>query len=158
MSMCEFHLADLAATEGAGGRLGCALPDGAVVAVDGPLGAGKTSFTRGLAVGLGVPAHAVASPSFTIIAEHALADGRTLRHMDAWRLSAEDELRELGWFEWAGAPGTLTVVEWASRIETALVSEVVPAVLRLRLDYDGSGRVVSWSAADAVLAALGDMP
>ena len=136
------HLADVEATEAAGAALAPKLADGAIVALDGPLGAGKTSFARGLAMALGVPEHAIASPSFTLVVEHELPDGRLLRHVDAWRLHGCEDLSTLGWDEWAGANGTITVVEWASRIEPTLGEHV----LRVALDYDGSGRVLSMAS------------
>ena len=102
---------------------------------------------------LGVPSHAVASPSFTIIVEHSLPDGRTLRHIDAWRLQGSEELTALGWDEWAGANGTLTVVEWAQRIESVFEADAI----RIELDYDGSGRVLS-VVAEADAAPAGEIP
>ena len=141
------HLPTLEDTLRAGASLAGSLADGAIVGLDGPMGAGKTSFVRGLAMALGVPSHAVASPSFTLVMEHELPDGRVLRHVDAWRLGSADALEDLGWSEWAGAPGTLTIVEWAGRIGAALGE----ASLRLLMDYDErSGRVLS--------LAWGEMP
>jgi tRNA threonylcarbamoyladenosine biosynthesis protein TsaE len=148
------HLVNVEATEAAGAALAAHLEDGAIVGIDGPLGAGKTSFTRGLAMALGVPPHAIASPSFTLVMEHELPDGRMLRHVDAWRLHGCDELSSLGWEEWAGAKGTVTVVEWASRIEPALGADVI----RIDLDYDGSGRVLSMAAPFDGEPLSGEMP
>ena len=143
----EQFLADAKTTAQAGSMLAGTLPDASIVGIDGPLGAGKTTFVRGLAMALGVPSADISSPSFTIVIEHTLPQGRVLRHVDAWRLGSINELEDLGWDQWAGAPGTLTVIEWASRIENAL-----PATAhRLLLDYaEGSGRVLS--------AASGEMP
>ncbi len=146
-SRTERFLADEQATAEAGGRLADTLPDGSIVGIDGPLGSGKTTFVRGLAMALGVPAADISSPSFTIVMEHRLSDGRVLRHLDAWRLGSADELEDLGWDQWAGAPGTLTVIEWASKIEDALRG----TTHRFQLDYaEGLGRVLS--------AASGEMP
>jgi tRNA threonylcarbamoyladenosine biosynthesis protein TsaE len=139
------HLPALEDTLQAGARLAMTLTDGAIVGLDGPMGAGKTSFVRGLAMALGVPSHAVASPTFTLVMEHALKDGRVLRHVDAWRLPGADALEELGWFEWAGASRTLTIVEWAGKIDAALGGDT----LRLHLDYDeGSGRLLSLASGE----------
>jgi len=143
-------LPDVAATLEAGGELARVLADGAVVAIDGPLGAGKTTFVRGLSMALGVPGDEILSPSFTIVIEHDLPDGRVLRHVDAWRLGSSEDLADVGWSEWAGMPETLTVVEWASRVDDALPA----SALRLRLDYaDASGRVLS-----GVSSTSGEMP
>lgn len=141
----ELHLSGAEATIEAGRALARGLSDGSVVAVDGPLGAGKTTFVRGVALELGVASSAISSPSFTIVIEHRLSDGRVFRHVDAWRLAGAEALAEVGWDQWAGAAETLTIVEWAGRIEAALPAGTV----RIRLDYAGeSGRVlVSESAA-----------
>ncbi|MCH2137076.1 MAG: tRNA (adenosine(37)-N6)-threonylcarbamoyltransferase complex ATPase subunit type 1 TsaE [Phycisphaerales bacterium] len=140
MSEGAVHLVDVEATEAAGARIACDLPDGAVLGLDGPLGAGKTTFVRGLAVALGVSPSEISSPTFTIVHEHPLPDGRMLRHVDAWRLMDGDALDELGWSQWIGSPGSVTVIEWASRIEPHLPQ----GTKRLMLDHadEGSGRML----------------
>lgn len=86
---------------------------GAVLALDGDLGAGKTTFSKALAAALGVE-EMVSSPTFTIIKEY---EGKQLPfyHMDVYRLSLE-EADELGLDEYFYGQG-VTVVEWASLIE-----------------------------------------
>lgn len=86
---------------------------GAVLALDGDLGAGKTTFSKALAAALGVE-EMVSSPTFTIIKEY---EGRQLPfyHMDVYRLSLE-EADELGLDDYFYGQG-VTVVEWASLIE-----------------------------------------
>ena len=77
-------------TQAFGLQLGCALEAGDVVILDGPLGAGKTTFTQGLARGLNVKGR-VTSPTFVIAREHrSLVDGPALIHVDAYRLLGED--------------------------------------------------------------------
>lgn len=74
-----------------GEQLGAALEAGDVVILDGPLGAGKTTFTQGLARGLGVKGR-VTSPTFVIAREHRnLGSGPALVHVDAYRLLGEDD-------------------------------------------------------------------
>lgn len=90
----------------------------AVVALAGPLGAGKTSLVQGLARGLGV-AGAVRSPTFTLIHEHAGAV--PLVHVDLYRLEAPD-VETLGLEEIADAPGVMAI-EWAERAPQVLPSE-----------------------------------
>jgi tRNA threonylcarbamoyladenosine biosynthesis protein TsaE len=143
----EQRLADADATLQAGKLFGATLPDAAVIGLDGPLGAGKTTFVRGVALALGVPSADISSPSFTMVIEHKLPDGRILRHVDAWRLAHEQELETLGWNEWVGEVGSLTIIEWASRIESAMP----PTATRLRLDYDESSGRVLWDTS-------GEMP
>jgi tRNA threonylcarbamoyladenosine biosynthesis protein TsaE len=116
------------ATHALGARLARLLPDGAVVGLSGPLGAGKTVFVQGVAEGLGVPRGArVTSPTFVLLQLYA---GRRLRlqHFDAYRLRGAAELVELGALDLLGAEGTVSVVEWSDRVAGAL-----PAA-RLELD------------------------
>ncbi len=82
------------------------------VALIGPLGAGKTAFTRGFARGLGVP-ETVTSPTFTLLHEHA---GRIpLHHQDLYRLTGPEDARESGLLDERGA-AAVTLVEWADRL------------------------------------------
>ncbi|GIP35152.1 tRNA (adenosine(37)-N6)-threonylcarbamoyltransferase complex ATPase subunit type 1 TsaE [Paenibacillus sp. J2TS4] len=92
---------------------------GTVLALDGDLGAGKTTFSQALAKALGVT-DVVNSPTFTIIKEY---EGKTLPfyHMDVYRIS-EEEADELGLDEYFYGGG-VTVVEWASRIDSLLPAE-----------------------------------
>jgi tRNA threonylcarbamoyladenosine biosynthesis protein TsaE len=101
-----------AATKRLAERLGRVLERGDVVELAGPLGAGKTCFVQGLARGLGVPAdERVASPSFTLVSEHA---GRELLyHIDLYRLEDAGELEELGLADCF--TGGVSAVEWMER-------------------------------------------
>ncbi|MGP1910487.1 tRNA (adenosine(37)-N6)-threonylcarbamoyltransferase complex ATPase subunit type 1 TsaE [Metabacillus sp. JX24] len=99
-------------------RLGELLKPGAVITLEGDLGAGKTTFTKGLAKGLGIRKN-VNSPTFTIMKEYR--DGRIpLYHMDVYRM--EDSGEDLGFDEYFEGDG-VTVVEWASMIEEQLPKE-----------------------------------
>jgi tRNA threonylcarbamoyladenosine biosynthesis protein TsaE len=97
-------------TEAVGRALGRRLTAGAVVLLSGPLGAGKTAFTRGLAEGLGCTPGEVSSPTFTIVQEYR---GRVrLQHIDLYRLSPADvddlAIEDL----W---DGSVLAVEWPDR-------------------------------------------
>ena len=106
---------DLAATEAFGRRLGELLFPGAVVALVGQLGAGKTHLTRAVAEGLGVknPA-AVNSPTFVLIQEYPAR--LPIYHFDAYRLSGPREFAELGVDEYFRGDG-VCLVEWADKVE-----------------------------------------
>ncbi|WP_113927131.1 tRNA (adenosine(37)-N6)-threonylcarbamoyltransferase complex ATPase subunit type 1 TsaE [Bacillus sp. P14.5] len=96
------------------GRLGGMLKENDVLTLEGDLGAGKTTFTKGLAKGLGVKRN-VNSPTFTIIKEY---QGRLpLYHMDVYRL--DDSFEDLGFDEYFNGGG-VTVVEWARLIKDQL--------------------------------------
>ena len=112
---------DLVATEAFGRRLGESLFPGAVVALVGQLGAGKTHLTRAIAEGLGVrnPA-AVNSPTFVLIQEYPAR--LPIYHFDAYRLSGPREFQELGTDEYFSGDG-VCLVEWADKVETALPVE-----------------------------------
>ena len=115
------NVADLAGTEAVGRRLGSRLFPGAVVCLDGQLGAGKTLLTRAIAEGAGVtnPA-AVCSPTFTLVHEYP---GRLpVYHFDAYRLSGGREFMELGADEYLAGDG-VCVIEWASRVVDVLPEE-----------------------------------
>jgi len=89
-----------------------------VITLEGDLGAGKTTFTKALAKGLGIGRN-VNSPTFTIIKEYR--DGRLpLYHMDVYRVEDADE--DLGFDEYFHGNG-ITVVEWAHLIEDQLPNE-----------------------------------
>lgn len=91
-----------------GRRIGSDLVAGDVLVLTGPLGAGKTTFTRGLAEGLGVRGP-VQSPTFVIARTHpSLVGGAPLVHMDAYRLGSAAELDDLD----VDVPGSVVVVEW----------------------------------------------
>ena len=104
-------------TENAGVALAAKLPGGAVVALYGGLGAGKTAFVRGLARGLGIN-EGVSRPTFTIVNEYTGA-GRELFHFDMYRLQGADELFDIGWEDYL-ARGGVCAVEWSENVEEAL--------------------------------------
>ena len=96
------------------------LKPGDVVCLEGDLGAGKTTFTQGLAAALGV-AGRVTSPTFCLVQEHRRVgkweSGRVallLVHMDLYRLRGEDDVLAIGWEDYL-AEGAILVVEWPER-------------------------------------------
>src|SRR6188472_3272385 len=115
------EIADLTQTEAFGRRLGALLFPGAVVALVGPLGAGKTHLTRAIAEGLDVknPA-AVNSPTFVLIQEYLAR--LPVYHFDAYRLSGSREFAELGAYEYFRGDG-VCIVEWADKVEATLPAD-----------------------------------
>ncbi|MEP6756486.1 MAG: tRNA (adenosine(37)-N6)-threonylcarbamoyltransferase complex ATPase subunit type 1 TsaE [Chthonomonadales bacterium] len=100
-------------TKSSGNVLGQALRPGDVVLLTGDLGAGKTTFTQGIASGCGC-ADEITSPTFTLINEYSTAQGRFV-HMDLYRLELQDEVAGLG-FEDYLRDDTILVVEWPDRL------------------------------------------
>ncbi len=104
------------------------LQPGSVVALIGPLGAGKTTLAKSVARGLGVT-ETITSPTFTIVQEYET--GRLpLYHFDVYRVYDPDELFEMGFEEYLRGNG-VCLIEWADLIEDVLPEERVT----LKLDY-----------------------
>jgi len=104
-----------------GEKLGHSLAPGSVVALYGELGAGKTTFTRGLASGLGVRM-SVSSPTFTIVNEYL--SKIPLFHFDMYRLENENELFDIGWDDYLERNG-VCVVEWSEKVPGAFSQDAV---------------------------------
>jgi tRNA threonylcarbamoyladenosine biosynthesis protein TsaE len=109
------------------------LRGGEVVLLEGELGLGKTVFARGVAVGLGIPAEDVSSPSFTLVQEYR--GGRlTVFHVDLYRLHAETDTDTLG-IEDLVASGAVVLVEWGEKLPPFYKRDAI----RVRLHDLGEG-------------------
>lgn len=142
-------------TQAFGEKLGRALEAGDVVILDGPLGAGKTTFTQGLARGMQVKGR-VTSPTFVIAREHrSQVGGPTLVHVDAYRLFGEDpdaEVDALGALDSLDLDTELdeavVVAEWGG----GLVEQIAAEYLIVRFDREtavredpaSEARIISW--------------
>lgn len=128
-------------TEAAAERLAGTLGPGAVVYLEGELGAGKTTFARGLARGLGARAREVASPTFALVNEYAGEAGAiVLRHLDLYRLAdTRGDLEALGLPDSvAGAP---VCIEWP---RTAIRGLLAPTVeVRIETVSGGEARRIT---------------
>jgi tRNA threonylcarbamoyladenosine biosynthesis protein TsaE len=143
-------------TQALGEALAGLLRSADVIGLVGPLGSGKTCLVKGLARGLCVPPEdPIVSPTFVLAREY----GGTLPlcHIDAYRLSAAEELASLG-FEERRELGAVVVIEWADRFAELLPPETV----WIELDYgdapDQRRIVVRWrdaKRAAALAAAIG---
>jgi len=136
-----------------GSRLGRLLAPGDFVALTGELGAGKTQFAKGVALGLEVDADTpVTSPTYTIL---NIYQGRIpLYHFDLYRLQSAEEVEDLGFDEYFGGDGAC-LVEWAERLDGDLPAQL----LTVTLSHTGpESRSVSFAAAgqrgQELLAAL----
>lgn len=112
MAERALEVAGEAAMEALGARLGQALAEGGLVFLQGDLGAGKTTLSRGLLRGLG-HAGAVKSPTYTLV-ESYQCGGRTVHHFDLYRLVDPEELEYMGIRDYLGE-GALCLVEWPVR-------------------------------------------
>ena len=103
-------------------HIGEKLKRGDLLALSGELGSGKTCFTKGLAVGLGVSAeYQITSPTFTLINEYPARC--KLYHFDVYRLNGYSELEDLGYDEYLSGDGVV-VIEWAEKISKQRCKEV----------------------------------
>jgi len=117
-------------------RLADFLLAGDFLALDGELGAGKTTFVQGLAKGLEI-SEAITSPTFTIIKEYH--EGKLpLYHMDVYRLEDPLEMENLGYEEYFYGDG-VTVVEWAKLIEELWPEEY----LKMEFSVLAEGRMLA---------------
>jgi len=127
MNPLEFLAHSLNDTDRLGRVLADTLPDGTTVALSGTLGAGKTRLVQALAAACGVPREQVVSPTFVLCQEYV--GRRAIYHLDTYRLSGEQEFRQLGPGEYFDS-AALTLVEWADRVPGALPAE------RLQIDIE----------------------
>jgi tRNA threonylcarbamoyladenosine biosynthesis protein TsaE len=123
-----------------GMRIGKRSAPGAVIALEGPLGAGKTTLVKGLAKALGVEEQ-ITSPTYTLVSQYrGRRQGRPvdLFHVDLYRLAQEQELEDLGLEELMAGEG-ITVIEWGEKAAAILPGDAV----RVRIDLlpDGGRRL-----------------
>lgn len=113
MPHVELHSASPEETQRLGMLLGTLAQVGDVILLDGDLGAGKTAFTQGIGLGLGIGA-TINSPTFTLLKEYR---GRLpLYHFDLYRIDDPEEIASLGFDDYFDGDG-VCVVEWAERGE-----------------------------------------
>ena len=128
-----------AETEAAAERLAGRLRPGDLLLLEGPLGAGKTTFVRGLARGLGVEG-SVQSPTFQLLRRHA--GSPALVHVDLYRLAETAELADLGLEE--QLEDAVVVIEWGDRLDTG--SAAPRARIRFESAAEQSRRLVFMEA------------
>jgi tRNA threonylcarbamoyladenosine biosynthesis protein TsaE len=127
-----------------GGRLAALLQPGDLLLLEGPFGAGKTTFAQGIARGLGVGSDYITSPTFTLINEYD--DGRLpLYHVDLYRLDNADQAYDLGLIDYIEGDG-VTLIEWPERAAellpeqrlTVFLSDLSETKRALRFHADGA--------------------
>jgi tRNA threonylcarbamoyladenosine biosynthesis protein TsaE len=128
--MIDLVIPDAAAMEALGARLAPLLRAGDLVLLDGELGAGKTTLTRGLGSALGTR-EPITSPTFVLAREHPTASGPPLVHVDAYRLATGTEVEDLD-LDWDGA---IVVVEWGA----GKLDAVAESFLRVEIERPAGG-------------------
>ena len=119
--LTEYRTSSPEETIALGQSLALRLKPGMVIALQGCLGAGKTCLVKGIAKGLGI-AENITSPTYTIISEYPGAI--YLYHIDAYRLSSDDDFESTGAREYIGAGG-ITVIEWSDRIPRSIPLDAI---------------------------------
>jgi tRNA threonylcarbamoyladenosine biosynthesis protein TsaE len=118
-------------TIAAGTELAEVLKNGDLVILTGPLGAGKTNFIKGIAVGMGVDEEDINSPSFTLVNEYT---GNTaLYHFDLYRMKETAELYQIGWDDYLMRDGVV-VVEWGEKAREMLPEERIEVSIAILAD------------------------
>lgn len=133
MTALLLHSAEETAALGAAVAAALAGRAGAVVHLEGPLGAGKTTLARGLLRALGVTG-AIRSPTYTLLEPYEIS-GRSLVHLDLYRLGGERELESLGLRDYP-PERCWWLIEWPERAGGRLP----PPDLRIELAHDPAGR------------------
>ena len=142
MTAVARYLADPDATDALGARLGQRLRAGDVVALHGPLGAGKSALARAMVrAAAGDPELEVPSPTFTLV-QHYQCRGLFVAHFDLYRIGDPDEVLELDWDD-ARADGAV-LVEWPERLGPLLPEDRLD--IALSAGPNGSGRTARLTA------------
>ncbi|MDK8240509.1 tRNA (adenosine(37)-N6)-threonylcarbamoyltransferase complex ATPase subunit type 1 TsaE [Corynebacterium coyleae] len=137
-------------TQQLGEELGAALEAGDLVILDGPLGAGKTTFTQGIARGMQVKGR-VTSPTFVIARQHAsTVGGPALVHVDAYRLG-DDPLGELDALDLdTELEDAVVVAEWGGGLMEQLGARHILVQLDRETLAETEGRIVSWRVVEGM--------
>lgn len=100
-----------------------------VLALEGDLGAGKTTFVKGFAEGLDLE-RKITSPTFVILKQYQLKTGGLFYHIDCYRLSQSDDLSDLGFKEIISDSSNIVLIEWAEKVRRILPENTI------RIDFD----------------------
>ena len=129
--MLSFTTDSPAETHALAKKIGAAIRPGTCVAFFGGLGAGKTTFTRGLAEGMGLPDF-VSSPTFALVNEYHAPGCVSVYHFDMYRVTSPEALETTGFWDYP-LEDSVFVIEWAENIEEDLPEQL------LRITITGSG-------------------
>lgn len=119
-----------------GSQFGQTLGSPCIIALSGDLGAGKTTFIRGIASSLGADEREVCSPTFTYL---NIYQGRIpIYHFDLYRIPTEKEFEAAGFDEYLHADG-ICCIEWSEKISSLLQERVSLAIYRVCIAHAGEG-------------------
>ena len=120
------------------------LQSGAILALTGPLGSGKTAFAKGLAKGLEIK-NKITSPTFVIYRTYPIPKRKTGKfyHFDFYRLKSVKNLRELGFLEILNEPKNILAIEWAEKIRKQLPPRAIQ--VRFKREKTPNTRKITFS-------------
>jgi len=125
-------------TEKLGKKIGRLAWPGMIILLKGDLGTGKTVLTRGLARGLGIE-EPITSPTYTLL--HQYHGRLPLYHFDIYRLTAPEEMYDLGYEEFFYGQG-VSVVEWPERMEDLRPDEYLEIIIEKNPGHEGDERII----------------
>ena len=140
------------ATIEAGKRFAEKLGGGDIVLLGGELGAGKTTFVKGMAEFFDIKKN-ITSPTFALMNVYDIKPRKILKqvqddkankliHVDTYRLKNEQELVDIGIEDYLGAPNTICVIEWPEKLQSLLKNK---KTLKVNFEHSGDGRTINFS-------------
>jgi len=111
-----------------------------LIALYGPMGAGKTTFTAAICRQLGVKEDAVGSPTFAILNEYRKGDGEMMYHFDFYRITKPAEALDIGLYDYLDS-GRLCIMEWPENIEELLPEDTLAVHISVAPDLS---RKIEW--------------
>ncbi|MBI5732324.1 MAG: tRNA (adenosine(37)-N6)-threonylcarbamoyltransferase complex ATPase subunit type 1 TsaE [Candidatus Magasanikbacteria bacterium] len=120
-------------------KIALTLKGGDILALEGNLGAGKTTFAKGLGKGLGVKS-VMRSPSFNLMKIYPTENKNEINlliHLDCYRLNSAQEVMETGLLDYLGKKGTVTVIEWPEKIKNLLKNF---KLRKIKFEIKGEGK------------------
>ncbi len=116
---------------------------GDIILLEGDLGAGKTTITKGIAEYFGIE-DTITSPTFTLMniyeVESKKYKVKSLIHIDTYRLEDENDLIEIGVEDYLGDPNTICLIEWPDKIEKLIQNK---KVIKIKIEHDSENRKIT---------------
>lgn len=124
--MAKFITKSVSETQEIAKKLAKKFQGGAIIALTGPLGAGKTTFAQGFAEGLEIKQRLL-SPTFVLMREYEIPGNKSgkLFHIDLYRLENIQSMESLGLSEIFANPKNIILIEWAEKLEKKLPQETI---------------------------------